>query len=235
VHKELLRAGKELEADLKDMQDIEFTVQEGELYLLQTRDGKRSPLAALKIAVDLANEGMISHATAIERLDGIDLKMLREEKVVSNRTPLAKGISASVGIVTGEIALTCARAMERTKDGPVILVKESLTPDDLSGVVASAGIVTSRGNRMAHAVVVARQLGKGCIVNVAGLAIDLNSRSVTLGGKELHEGAILSLDSLSGLIFEGEVQVVWERPTDLIDRVEHWRADISRPSTDSEL
>ena len=229
VHKELLKAGKELEVDLKDMQDIEFTVQEGELYLLQTRDGKRSPMAALKIAVDLANEGVISPATAIQRLEGIDLSSIVDQKVVSNTAPIARGTPASVGIVSGEIVLSSAKAVERSKDGPVILVKETLTPDDISGIVASIGIITSRGNRMAHAVVVARQLGKACVVNVLDLTIDLNRNSVMLGGRELREGAMLSMDSLTGLIYDGEVQTVEERPAELIEWIERKRASISTP------
>jgi pyruvate, orthophosphate dikinase len=223
AYKELLRAGKELEIDIKDMQDLEFTVQEGELYLLQTRDGKRSPQAALRIAVELVEEGTISTRTALERLEGIDLNLIQEQRVVTDRSPLTKGTPASVGIVTGEIVLTAARAVERAHDGPVILVKGSLTPDDLAGVAASAGIVTAHGNRMAHAVVVARQLGKACVVNVVDLAIDPNRHIITLGGKELPEGAQLSMDSRSGELFEGAVEVAQERPLDLIAQVDRWR------------
>lgn len=224
VHKELLKAGKELEAHLKEMQDIEFTVQEGDLYLLQTRDGKRSPLAALKIAVDLANEGIVSPSKAVERLKGIDLTSIVDQKIVSSGSPVAIGMPASVGIVTGEIALTNARAIERNKEGPIVLVKETLTPDDISGILASSGIITVRGNRMAHAVVVARQLGKGCVVEVANLSIDLNEHSIRIGKKEYPEGATLSLDSLTGAIYEGQVQIVQERPTDLIEWVEREKA-----------
>lgn len=226
VHKELIRVGKELESNLKDMQDLEFTIQEGDLYLLQTRDGKRSPMAALKIAVDLADEGIITPATAVERLEEIDLSLIQEQHVVSDHTPIARGTPASIGIVTGEIALTSARAMERANEVPVVLVKESLNPDDLPGVVSSVGIVTARGNRMAHAVVVARQLGKGCIVNVPDLIIDQNRHVIKIGGKELHEGAWVSMDSLTGFIYEGEVQLVRERPSELIARIESWKREI---------
>jgi pyruvate, orthophosphate dikinase len=230
AYKELLRAGKDLEVHLKDMQDLEFTVQEGELYLLQTRDGKRSPLAALKIAVELAEEGSITARTALERLEGIDLTLIQEQRVLTDRSPLAKGTPASVGIVTGEIVLSSARAVERAPDGAVILIKESLTPDDLPGVAASAGIVTAHGNRMAHAVVVARQLGKACVVNVVDLVIDRNRRTVTLGSTELPEGAQLSMDSQSGELYEGTVEVVQERPLELIAQVERWREERASPS-----
>ena len=229
VHRELLKAGKELEVELKDMQDIEFTVQEGELYLLQTRDGKRSPMAALKIAVDLANEVVISPSNG-HPTSGRDRSVLdrRSEGGLGHR-PDSKRTPASVGIVSGEIVLSSAKAVERSKDGPVILVKETLTPDDISGIVASIGIITSRGNRMAHAVVVARQLGKACVVNVLDLTIDLNRNSVMLGGRELREGAMLSMDSLTGLIYDGEVQTVEERPAELIEWIERKRASISTP------
>lgn len=229
VHKELIKAGNELELHLKDMQDIEFTVQEGELYLLQTRDAKRSHMASLKIAVDMANEGLISRFAAIERLKGIDLSSLVDQKVISKNAPLAIGVPASVGIVTGEIALTNARALERKGEASIILVKETLTPDDISGIVASAGIITVRGNRMAHAVVVARQLGKGCVVKVADLSIDPNHNSVRIGGKEFPEGAVLSLDSETGAIYEGVVKVVQERPVELLEWVEHERARLHDP------
>ncbi len=225
VHRELLLAGKKLEVHIKDMQDIEFTVQEGDLYLLQTRDGKRSPMATLKIAVDFANEGIISPAMAIERLGGIDLSSIVDQKVVSSNAPVARGMPASNGVVTGEIALTNERAIERTRGGPIILVKETLTPDDISGIIASAGIITAHGNRMAHAAVVARQLGKGCVVNVNDLEIDMIQHSVRMGDKEFLEGDVVSLDSLSGLIYEGAVRVAQERPTELIEWVEHQRAN----------
>jgi pyruvate,orthophosphate dikinase len=230
AYKELLRAGKDLEVNIRDMQDLEFTVQEGELYLLQTRDGKRSPLAALRIAVELAEEGSITPRTALERLKGIDLDLIQEQRVVTDRPPLGKGIPASVGIVTGEIALTSPRAVERAPYGPVLLVKGVLTPDDLTGVAASAGIVTAHGNRMAHAVVVARQLGKACVVNVTDLVIDRDHRTISLGGIKLREGAQLSMDSRTGELFEGAVEVVQERPMDLIARVERWKEELESPS-----
>ncbi len=151
--------------NLKDMQDMEFTVQEGELFMLQTRNGKRSPLAGLKIAVALAEEGVITKKEALERTSLIDLDSIVEQKVVDEGRLLGVGTSASLGIVTGEVVLSSEMVAERSRSGPVILMKEILTPDDISGVGRSAGIITARGNRMAHAVVVARQLNIACIVN----------------------------------------------------------------------
>jgi pyruvate,orthophosphate dikinase len=221
--------GKEAEVNMRDMQDIEFTIQEGELYILQTRDGKRTPLAALRVAVDLAEEKVITELEAVDRVRTIDLGPLVEQKVVAEHPALAKGTPASLGIVTGKIALSTEGAMSGAKEGPVILVRETLTPDDLSAVAASAGVITAHGNRMAHAIVVARQLDKACIVNVPGLSIDPQGRSLVLGGKRFHEGALLSMDSRTGEIFEGTVRVLDERPTGLLAKIEEWGGGPSRP------
>lgn len=229
VYKELQRVGKEVEVNLRDMQDIEFTIQEGELYILQTRDGKRTPLAALRIAVDLAEEKVITEPEAVDRIRTIDLGSLVEQKVVAEHPPLAKGTPASLGIVTGKIALSTESAVNGAMEGPVILVRETLTPDDLSAVSASAGVITAHGNRMAHAIVVARQLDKACIVNVPGLSIDPQGRSLVMGGKRFREGALLSMDSRTGEIFEGTVRVLDERPTGLLAKIEEWGRGPFRP------
>jgi len=212
------------EPEMSDAEEPKRTFEATGKIKLTTQDHRF--LRALKIAVDFANEGIISPAMAIERLSGIDLSSIVDQKVVSNSEPVAKGMPASIGIVTGEIALTNERAIERTRVGPIILVKEALTPDDISGIAASAGIITAHGNRMAHATVVARQLGKGCVVNVNDLEIDMIQHSVRMGGKVFLEGDVVSLDSLSGLIYEGAVQVDQERPTELIEWVERQRANI---------
>jgi pyruvate,orthophosphate dikinase len=225
AYKEVQRAGRELEASLRDMQDVEFTVQEGELYLLQTRSGNRSPLAALRMAVEMAEEGIITRSDAVDRTEGIDPGALVEQKIVAGREAIAKGTSASSGIVTGEAVLSTEAAMERAGTGPVILVKETVTPDDMAGITAAVGVITARGNRMAHAVVVARQLGKACVVNVPGLVIDPPRRAFVLAGRELREGAVLSMDSGTGEIFEGPVQVISERPNELLDRIREWREE----------
>lgn len=222
AYRELQRAGGELEASLRDMQDLEFTVQEGELYLLQTRDGKRSPLAALRIAVELAEEKIVTPQEAVERVRDIDMEALVEQRAVSDRPPLARGIPASAGIATGAVALSGPGAVDRAKERAVILMRGSLTPDDLAGVSASAGVISARGNRMAHAVVVARQLGKACIVNVPRLSIDPAAHKFVLGGKEFREGAVLSMNSRTGEIFEGAVKVVEERPEDLLVKIRAW-------------
>lgn len=229
AYKELQRAGRELEASIRDMQDMEFTVQEGELYMLQTRSGKRSPLAALRIAVELAEEGTITKHEALDQVEGIDLASLVDQKVAIGYPVLAKGTSASLGIVTGEVVLSSEMAVERAKHGPVILVKEVITPDDLVGVTEAVGVITARGNRMAHAVVVARQLNKACIVNIPGLVVVPEHHSFTLNGKTFREGTVVSMDSGAGEIFDGPVQVVSERPTDLISRIEEWRAKLEQP------
>jgi pyruvate,orthophosphate dikinase len=219
VDEELHAIGKRLEANLQDMQDLEFTVQEGELFLLQSRAGKRSPLAAAMIAVDLAEDSVITQQEAWERLKDIDLDALVEHRIVAERPVLAKGTSASLGIVTGNIVLSSEEAIKRSAQEPVILVKHSLNPGDLPGVVTSSGVITAHGNRMAHAIVVARQLNKACIVNVDGLVVDTPHHSILLGGKRFLEGAVISMNSRTGEIFEGAVSIINDRPVGLLDRI----------------
>ena len=227
VYKELQFVCNELESSMKEMQDIEFTVQEGDLYILQTRGGEMSPLATIRVAVDLADEGIITREEALDRIEGIDLRKIAEQKTITERPLLARGTSASLGIVTGEIVLSKEAAIERATYGPVILMRDSLTPDDITGVSASAGIITVHGNRMAHAIVVARRLNKACILNVQGLAIDLDGHSFTLKGKKFEEGTVMSMDSGTGDIFEGRVMVVNEKPVDLLTKIKGWKKDLA--------
>ncbi len=131
---------------------------------------------------------------------------------------LGVGTSASLGIVTGEVVLSSEMVAERSRSGPVILMKEILTPDDISGVGRSEGIITARGNRMAHAVVVARQLNIACIVNVPELKIDMENRTFMMDGKKFHEGTTLTMDSGNGRLYEGKVRVIDERPLELLGR-----------------
>ncbi len=223
VYADLERAGKRLELLYKDMQDIEFTVQEGNLYLLQTRPGKRSPFAALKIAVSLSQEGVITPADAIWMLRDIDLEAIRVKKVISRDYPVAVGIPASGGVATGAIALTGDRAEEDTAGGKdVILVRETASPDDLPGIGAARGLLTMRGARTSHAAVVARQMGKVCVVNCTNLEIDLDRRRCWLSGTELREGEIISIDGNSGNVYLGSVEWSEERPEELIGIVRSW-------------
>jgi pyruvate,orthophosphate dikinase len=224
VNQELLAVGKKIESHFKDMQDIEFTVQEGKLYILQSRDGKRAQLAALRIAVELCQEGIISPQEALERLRGVDIESISIQKVISHDSPLASGVSASSGVASGRIAFTGEEAERFSAEGPVILVREIVTPDDIQGITICAGILTARGARTSHAAVVARQMGKVCIVNCTDLEIDVPNHKCRLGGRELSEGDDITLDGNAGLVYldHGKVDVVYEKPLALIDVVKSW-------------
>ena len=196
--RELSDAAKRLESLYHDMQDIEFTVQEGKLFILQSRAGKRAPLAALKIAVDLVQEKSITPEEALGRVRDIDTEALTVQTISASEPPLAAGISASMGVASGKVALTTEHAIEFAKNAPVILVRETATPDDIEGIGASGGLLTVRGARTSHAAVVARQMGKVCIVSCGDLKIDRNRRVCSFPGRDLFEGDTITLDGQSG-------------------------------------
>ena len=223
VYKKLEGIGNELEAHFKDMQDIEFTVEEGKLYILQSRNGKRSPMAALRIAVDLAEEGLISTDEALRKLEGIDLNSISVQKIMTGKPILAKGDSASGGVAIGKIAFSSERAKSYALGESVILVREFPSPDDLQGIHASAGLLASSGARTAHAAVIARQMGKVCIVNCRELKLDPAGRKCNIGGKEFIEGDVISLDGTSGEVYEGKIEVKFEKPVELLKVVDAWK------------
>jgi pyruvate,orthophosphate dikinase len=223
VYDQLSRIGKTLELHFHDMQDIEFTVQEGDLYILQTRTGKRSPYAALVIAVNLVMEGVLTSSDALWMLRDIDIDRITVQKISSKDYPVAIGVPASSGVASGTIAFSSERARREAEEGnDVILVSETASPDDLPGIHVAKGLLTARGARTSHAAVVARQLGKICVVNCTSLEIDLPRHRCTIGGQELREGEIITLDGNTGRVYLGEVEVVIEKPDDLIALVHSW-------------
>ena len=221
--RELSETAQKLESLYRDMQDIEFTVQEGKLYILQSRSGKRAPLAALKIAVDLVGENVIQKDEALDRIREIDPASLTIQNIVTAEAPLATGISASMGVASGKIVLTSERASELGKNSPVILVRETATPDDIQGIGACAGILTAKGARTSHAAVVARQMGKVCIVSCEKMMIDPTRRSCTFPGRVLYEGDGITLDGRTGRVYAGIIPVMTERPTELIEQLLQWK------------
>jgi pyruvate,orthophosphate dikinase len=220
---ELGRIGRRLELHFRDMQDIEFTVQEGRLFILQSRTGKRAPLAALRIAVEMVREGTIGPAGGLAMLEGVDIGQVSVRKVASASTPLGLGEPASTGVATGAVVLSCEHAVARSRDGAVVLVLETASPDDLPGLAASTGILCAHGARTSHAAVVARQMGKVCIVNCADLFIDIARKRIRLGEREIAEGDVLTLDGGTGTIYAGTVDVAEERPGELLATVAGWR------------
>ena len=219
-----------LEAELGDAQEFEFTVQDGELFLLQTRPAKRTPWAALQIAVDQVHEGVISERDAIAHVETLDLEAIRRLHVVAEggSGALAQATPASIGVATGPLALDAAAAGRFAQEGnaPVLVRCETVT-DDIAAVAVSAGVLTGAGGRTSHAAVVARELGKPCLVGCEGLELDLTARTARIGGQLLSEGDTICLDAESGLVFGGTPAVTEERPTKALTEIAGWRAKVA--------
>ena len=215
-----------LEAEFRDAQEFEFTVQDGELFLLQTRSGKRTPWAALRIAVDQVREGLIAPDEALRRLDGIDLDGLVRKRLApgGEQELLGHAVPAGIGLAGGAIALDAAAAQRLVAEGRrALLVREDTLTEDIAGLAACEGLLTLRGSRTAHAAVVARQMGKPCLVGCSQLAIDAAARSITLGARTLREGDPLWIDAEAGLIFASEPAVAIEKPLAELAAVSAWR------------
>ncbi len=216
-----------LEATFRDAQEFEFTVQDGRLYLLQTRTAKRTPWAALRMAVDQVREGLATPAQALARLDGIDLAAIERRRVADEGgVALATAQPASIGLAVGAIALdsrACKRLAARGR--PAILVRNDTSTEDIAGIAVAAGVLTARGGRTSHAAVVARQMGKVCLVGCAALRVDEKARVIVLGNRTLREGETICLDAEQGRVLEGEPQVIVERPEGLLSEVAKWQAE----------
>ncbi|HTR39741.1 MAG TPA: PEP/pyruvate-binding domain-containing protein [Bryobacteraceae bacterium] len=222
---QLEEAGHALEALFHDAQDFEFTLQSGTLYLLQSRSAKRTAWAALHIAVDQVDEGLITPAEALSRLAGINLaSVVRTRAADPGARPLAHAQAASLGVATGAIALDSESAKRMAGAGkPVILVRPETETADIEGILSAAGILTAAGGRTSHAAVVARQLGKVCLVACADLEIDLPRRACRIGDRAMQEGEWLSLDGNDGGVYAGHLEVVTERPERELAHIEGWR------------
>ena len=200
-----------LEGHYRDMQDIEFTVEEGRLYLLQTRTGKRTAGAALRIAVEMAAEGVISHEEAVARIDPGQLDQLLHPMLdpAVEVEVAAKGLNASPGAASGEIVLDADTAELRGKAGDdVILVRWETTPDDIHGLIQARGVLTAHGGMTSHAAVVARGMGKPCVAGCEGLSIDARAGTVTIGEHTLKVGDVITIDGGTGRVIVGPVRLV---------------------------
>lgn len=200
-----------LEKHYADMQDIEFTVQQGKLWMLQTRSGKRTAKAALKMAVEMVGEGLIDEATAIKRVDPMALDQLLHPTLdpEAPRDILAKGLPASPGAASGQIVLDADTAEKRNELGEaVILVRVETSPEDIHGMHAAKGILTARGGMTSHAAVVARGMGRPCVSGASGVSIDMKTRTLRIGYRELKEGDVITLDGATGEIMAGEVPTI---------------------------
>jgi pyruvate, orthophosphate dikinase len=226
---QLEKAGRTLETLFRDAQDFEFTIQQGDLYLLQSRAAKRTDWAALRIAADQVEEGLISHQDALQHLEGIDLSsVVRTQFVNAPSQPLARAQVASMGVACGAIALDSKAALSMAQAGsPVILVRREIETADIDGITSAAGILTGRGGRTSHAAVVARQLGKVCLVACPDLEIDQVRRYCRVGKVNLREGEFLSLDGNDGSVYSGKLEILAERPEAELTKIASWRAALA--------
>ncbi len=216
-----------LEREFGDVQEFEFTVQDGELFLLQTRSAKRTPLAMLRSAVDMVDEGVLDPHGALAMLDHVDVDAIAVTRLdpSSGARAIARGVAAGVGVATGAIALDAAAAIRARDEGRrAILVRENAETADIDGIAAAAALVTIGGSRTSHAAVVARQLAKPCVVACAGVRVDLARREARFGDAVLREGDVVSVAADDATIFRGEVRIVSDRPDDLLSIVASWRA-----------
>jgi len=210
AHKELEAVRKKLERHFKDMQDFEFTVENGKLYMLQTRNGKRTGLAAVRIAVELVKEKLISKQTALLKIPADSISSLLvavfDAAIIKKTKSLATGLPAGPGAAAGKIAFTANRAEEiASKGGHAILCRVETTPEDLRGMIAADGILTSRGGVSSHAALVARQMNKVCVCGASDVIIDYGAKTLTIGKTILKEGDDISIDGTTGEIYAGHV------------------------------
>ena len=211
VYKQFVTIAKTLEKHNKDMQDMEFTIEKGKLYMLQTRNGKRTAKAALKIAVDLVKEGLINEKEAIMMIDPKQLDALLHpqfnDKALKSATPIAEALPASPGAACGKIVFTAERAKEMAANKEkVVLVRLETSPEDIEGMAVSQGVLTARGGMTSHAAVVARGMGTACVAGCSAIKFAQDEKSFVLNGKTYKEGDLLSFDGSTGKIYDGLVQ-----------------------------
>src|SRR5450432_365090 len=207
---ELLEVRKTLEKHFKDVQDIEFTVQEGKLFMLQTRNGKRTAMAALKFSMDMVKEKLIDWETAILRnpADQLDqlLAPVFDLSEVKKAKAIATGLPAGPGAATGKIYFNADRAVQAAEKGEkVLLVRVETSPEDLRGMIAAEGILTARGGVSSHAALVARQMGKVCVCGASALQVDYDKKTVSVSGQTFREGDFLSIDGTAGTVYAGQI------------------------------
>jgi pyruvate,orthophosphate dikinase len=222
VYEQLVDVYKKLESHYRDMQDIEFTIQSRKLYLLQTRTGKRTGFASVKIACDMVDEGVITNTEAIERVEANQIIQLlapvfdakEKQKALTGGRLLGKGLPAGPGAAAGQIAFNAENAVRMAKDGPVILVRIETSPEDIAGMHSAAGILTTRGGLTSHAAVVARGMGRPCVVGAGSLRVNYQKGEIRSEGHEpLEEGDWLSIDGSTGEILGGKLPT---RPSEVV-------------------
>jgi pyruvate,orthophosphate dikinase len=230
-HGQLLEVMQTLQSHYRDMCDIEFTIEQGRLFILQTRVGKRTAAAALRMAVDMQNEGMIDKREAVLRVQPEQLDQLLHPQFdpKAEYTAIAKGLNASPGAAVGQVAFTADDAEQRAGEGAkVILVRPETSPDDLHGMIAAEGILTSRGGLVSHAAVVARGMGTPAVCGASALRIDVGARQFTVDGTTVREGEVISINGTTGEIVLGEVPVITPEPSGPFEVILSWADEFRR-------
>ncbi|HYP63588.1 MAG TPA: PEP/pyruvate-binding domain-containing protein [Acidocella sp.] len=229
VARQLEQGARRLEADYRDVQDIEFTVEQGKLFFLQTRAAKRTPRAALRILVDFVAEGLLSPEEALQRADKIDLDQASETRFAEPAATVAQAIQAAPGVACGRVAFTAETAKALAAQGePVILVRHDTSTEDVAGFAVAAGILTATGGRTAHAAVVARQMGRVCLVGCG--ALRFTQTGAELAGDKLTEGEFLCLDGETGEISRGRREIISCLPEAELAALAAWRATATVPA-----
>lgn len=233
IYDEFINASKKLEHHYKDMQDIEFTIEEGKLYILQTRSGKRTADAALRAAVEMVDEGLISEEEAVLRVDPKSLNQLLHPKFdpeeLKKSTPIAKGLPASPGAASGRIYFTAEDAVEASLKGEdTILVRKETSPEDIEGMSKAKGILTSRGGMTSHAAVVARGMGKCCVAGCESAAVDEKNKTMTVNKVVYHEGDYISLDGSTGSVYAGVIKTVPANISGNFEKLMAWADEFRR-------
>ena len=229
AYDELIATMRKMEAHYRDMQDMEFTIENGKLFLLQTRNGKRTAAAALKVASDLVDEGVITKEEALLRIEPDQLDQLLHPAIDPShgQKPIAKGLPASPGAAVGEVVFDADTAAERGGRGePVVLVRYETTPDDIHGVIVAQGVLTAHGGMTSHAAVVARGMGKPCVAGASGIHIDAKGRTLTVGDRVIEEGEIITLDGSTGDVFGQEIALIPPRINEDFQRVVTWADEV---------
>jgi len=225
VYDQFIDTCQKLESHYRDLQDIEFTVERGKLYMLQTRNGKRTARAAVKVAVDMVNEGLISIEEALKRVDAEQLHQLLHRQIDSSikMEAIAQGLPASPGAASGKVVFNADLAEKKGEAGEkVILVRSETTPDDIHGIVYAEGVLTSRGGMTSHAAVVARGMGKPCVCGCESVRIDADSRNFRVNGLEINEGDIISINGANGEVMLGEVPMIEPTLSDEFETLLQW-------------
>ncbi len=231
VYQQLLDVRSTLEHHYKDMQDIEFTVQRGTLFILQCRNGKRTAAASLRIAIELAEEGLIDRKEAVTRVNPASLDQLLHPTIdpKAKRVVLGKGLPASPGAASGAIVLTADEAESRADRGEaVILVRVETSPEDIHGMHAAKGILTTRGGMTSHAAVVARGMGRPCVAGAGSISVDYTAQTITAGGQTLRAGDVITIDGASGEVYAGLVPMIEPTLSDDFSTLMQWADDCRR-------